>query len=51
VRDWDEPVVAEAVRAAIGKADMKSYIRAFLNKHPRKGADAGGRLGFDRVAT
>lgn len=36
LRDWDEPVVADAIRASAGKADAKAYIIAILNAKPRR---------------
>lgn len=36
-RDYDEPVIVEAVKAAIGKADAKGYILGVLKTKPKKG--------------
>ena len=43
LRDWDEPAVADALRAAAGKADVRAYVAATLNNKPRR-AKAGGGL-------
>lgn len=36
--DWAEPVVADAIRSAAGKADIRSYVAAILKTKPKKGA-------------
>lgn len=40
LREWDESTVADAIRAAAGKAEAKSYIAAILSAKPKKGASA-----------
>ncbi len=37
LKDWDESTVEEALRAAVGKAQAQSYVRAFLKTKPTKG--------------
>jgi hypothetical protein len=40
LREWAEPDVAEALRLAAGKADVRSYVAAVLKAKPKKGAAA-----------
>ena len=35
LRDWDEATVADAIRAAVGKADAAAYIKAVLSAKPK----------------
>jgi uncharacterized protein YdaU (DUF1376 family) len=44
LREWDEPTVADAIRSAAGKADVRSYVAAVLNAKPRKGAPVGPKF-------
>lgn len=37
LREWPEPVVAEAIRSAAGKADAKAYVAAILKTKTKKG--------------
>lgn len=37
LKEWDEPYVEEAIRASVGKANVKGYMRACLKDKPRKG--------------
>lgn len=37
MKDWPEATVADALRAAVGKADIKSYVTAILKTKQRKG--------------
>ena len=43
LRDWDEPIVEEALRAAVGKANAQAYVRGVLKNKPKKG-EMGLRL-------
>lgn len=36
LREWSEQTVAEALRAAAGKADPRSYVAAILKAQPKK---------------
>ena len=47
LREWPEAEVAEALRAAAGKADVRSYVAAVLKAKPKK--SSGGPAGL-RVA-
>jgi len=47
LREWPEAEVAEALRAAAGKADVRSYVAAVLKAKPKK--SSGGQAGL-RVA-
>jgi hypothetical protein len=40
LKEWDESVVEEALRAALGKANAQAYIRAVLKNKPKKGDPA-----------
>lgn len=44
LRDWDELIVADAVRAAVGKAGAKAYILGVLKSKPKKGQPEERRL-------
>jgi len=49
LKDWPEAEVADAIRAAAGKADVRSYVAAVLKSKPKKGVTrhehgAPGRL-------
>ena len=37
LRDWPEAEVADALRSAAGKADVRAYVAAILKSKPRKG--------------
>lgn len=43
-RDWDEELVADAVRASVGKADATAYVRGVLRSHPKKGSQSELRV-------
>lgn len=38
LREWDEPTVADALRAAAGKADIKAYVAGILKNKQKKTA-------------
>jgi uncharacterized protein YdaU (DUF1376 family) len=40
LREWSEPEVADALRSAAGKADIRGYVAAILKTKPKKGAQA-----------
>ena len=39
LRDWDESTVAEALRAAAGKADIKAYVAGVLKNKPKRSSE------------
>ena len=39
LREWDEPTVAEALRAAAGKADIKAYVAGVLKNKPKRSSE------------
>lgn len=39
LREWDEPTVADALRSAAGKADIRAYVAAILKTKTKKGAE------------
>lgn len=44
LREWDEPTVADALRAAAGKADVRSYVAAILKNQQKKGVIAAPKV-------
>ena len=44
LKEWDEPTVADALRAAAGKADVRSYVAAILKNQQKKGAASEPRV-------
>lgn len=42
--EWDDAYVIEALRAAVGKADAKSYARKLLASRPKKGQSEQKRM-------
>lgn len=39
LRDWDAPAVEAALRAAVGKAEVKAYVMGVLKEKPKKGQE------------